>query len=201
MELSGKIQMPPNSPWLMLAEEDKRGLQPNQEKVINGFTIYRIKRYTTWTYMKLLVKSVGKKCFSIGFGCLFTVGVDLQINLLHVLSKRQINLPPQSCFVRQAPPHCYKPHEIRDYYFFKAIASTNPWDQDTLEVNQNCVIMTISGSPGMLAFARPRDQVWVDVEMDSRLIFLMRSILQEFRIGLITGLKRATSLSHQENCS
>ncbi|XP_071724167.1 putative F-box protein At1g65770 [Rutidosis leptorrhynchoides] len=103
-----------------------------------------------------LPETLGRKCRSVGYGWLFTVDVDLQLNLLNPLTRHQINLPSYMELRTGV-----QLHEKRNAYIDKVIASTDPWNSQAQHYNQDCVIMTISGiASGLLAFARPGDEAW-----------------------------------------
>ncbi|KAM7266769.1 hypothetical protein ACFE04_008935 [Oxalis oulophora] len=166
VDLLDKFRTPPNIPWLMLAEENKRGLPTNNTTTTTSTatrrTFYDLSDKRI--YQVDLPKTIGRKCRGVGNGWLFTIDLDLRISLLHALSGRQINLPHQTSFTRQCPPgYSWEPYETRDYYITKAIVSTNPWDSERQDYNQNCIVMTISGRIPMLAFAKLGDQIWTDI--------------------------------------
>ncbi|KAM7260020.1 hypothetical protein ACFE04_015761 [Oxalis oulophora] len=159
------IQTPPNVPWLMLAEKTKWGLQ--SDKLINKPRRFFNLRDNKIYHMKL-PETMGRKCRTIGFGWILTIGLDLQINLVHPLFKLRIDLPPESSFVEPLKSAFYNPKRVRYIKVQKAVASNNPWDTEAKHPNKDCVIMAIYGQYGHLAFTRPGDKAWIDVQTPHR---------------------------------
>ncbi|KAM7263616.1 hypothetical protein ACFE04_001299 [Oxalis oulophora] len=145
---------PPNVPWLMLSENN------NKCDIRSFFNLKNNKIHDL-----KLSETIGRRCFGIGYGWLLTIGTDLKINLVNPLTRRQIDLPPQSSFLRQSN---IEPIMIRKYYISKVVASTDPWDSKANCYNKNCVIMVIYGLIGKLAFVKLGRKTWIDVQMPSR---------------------------------
>ncbi|KAM7270225.1 hypothetical protein ACFE04_029439 [Oxalis oulophora] len=158
-----KVQLPPIIPWLMLAQEDTRGLQTNQEYLNAPRGFYNLS--DNQIYYLDLPETINRKCWSVGFGSFVTVDLNLEIYLLQAFSKRQIKLPHQTSFSRQYPDGHFNRHETRDRCIKKVVVSSNPWDLTSHNYNQDCVVMTIYC--GMLAFAKLGDNSWTDVHIPS----------------------------------
>ena len=92
---AGKLPLPPSCPWLMLAEESERIEKINDEESrTRGF--FNLRNAKGYNFE--LPEVAERRCFGTSFGWLLTIGTDLQINLLHPLSKPLLCLPPQPTF-------------------------------------------------------------------------------------------------------
>ncbi|KAM7258341.1 hypothetical protein ACFE04_014082 [Oxalis oulophora] len=149
------IPISPKSPWLMLAEEDVWG-HSNSNNMRQFFDLSNGK-----IYRLNLPDTINRRCLSVGFGWLFTIDFDLQINLFHPLTGRKINLPPYSTFKQE--DHDYQINGLHEILLWKAVASADPWNYKTQEFNQDCVITTTYGIR-LLAFAKLGDKTWTDIK-------------------------------------
>ncbi|KAM7267615.1 hypothetical protein ACFE04_009781 [Oxalis oulophora] len=148
----------PKVPWLMLSEEDRRGLS-NTNPMRTFFNLSTGKLFDL-----NLPDTINKKCVSVGFGWLFTIDINLQVQLFHPLTHRKFNLPRYSTFKEFDPVYHDNLKEPCKIPFDKAVASTDPWDQKIQDFNQDCVIMTTNGFGQ--AFAKLGDKTWTDIEME-----------------------------------
>ncbi|KAM7259061.1 hypothetical protein ACFE04_014802 [Oxalis oulophora] len=164
---AGKIHTPPNAPWLMLAEEITKGNQPRPRPHPRPRRFFNLS--DNKIYHMNLPETMNRKCRSIGFGWILTNGLDLQINLIHPLSKLKIDLPPESSFVEQLI--AFEPERVRLIQIKKAVASTNPWDTEAHCYNQKCIIMTIYGQYSRLAFTKPGNKTWIDIKTPPKTAF------------------------------
>ncbi|KAM7257441.1 hypothetical protein ACFE04_013182 [Oxalis oulophora] len=157
------LQFPPKVPWLLLAEEDKWGCSSTnsmRQVLINLSNRQVIQLY--------LPETINRKCFSVGFGWILTIDIYLQINLLHPLQGRQINLPHYS--TSNLYEHKDKLNGPVEILFWKAVASADPWNYETHNFNSDCVIMIIheKGSPSI---AKLGDKVWTKIKTPPRQYF------------------------------
>ncbi|KAL2557452.1 ABC transporter family protein [Forsythia ovata] len=112
----------------------------------------------------------GRRCLGAHYGWLFTVGFDLQINLLHPFSRQQICLPPFLTFPAQRYEYdeTYMPQEDIESFVKKIAISSNPQSKNNLhDYNHECVILAIYGEFGVLAFARLGDTLWTNIQVPS----------------------------------
>lgn len=101
-------------------------------------------------------------------GWLVTLGIDLKINLLHPLLRKQIPLPP----IGTLPLHnSSSPVEDFDRFIRKVAISSkvqpnykNPVG-DNGKYSPNPIVMTIYGQGDYLGFARLGDKVWTNIEV------------------------------------
>ncbi|KAM7251548.1 hypothetical protein ACFE04_023431 [Oxalis oulophora] len=141
--LLDKIRYPPNVPWMMIvAENNKLGLPDSRD---NNIRLFCNVFDNCVSYCINLPELLCRKSRCVGFGWMLTINLDLQINLINPLSKRKIDLPPESSFTKHHRcPHS-EPMRIRDLTIQKAVVSTNPWNTGAKHHNKNCIIMTIYG--------------------------------------------------------
>ncbi|KAM7267819.1 hypothetical protein ACFE04_009985 [Oxalis oulophora] len=159
-----KFQSPPYTPLLFLAEKDIRGLSTTSN--INDHTRTFLNLSNRQKINLNLPATIGKRCLSVGYGWLLTVGLDFQINLFHPFTQRQISLPHLSTFANQWDPEYETRIKIRNMFVHRAIASANPWNSEAEDFNKDCIIMT-TYEIGLPAFAKIGDQAWTDVKTPS----------------------------------
>ncbi|KAK7835560.1 putative f-box protein [Quercus suber] len=92
---------------------------------------------------------------------------DLQINLLHPISKHLLCLPPQPTFSWQYDSDL-EPKDICEMFLQRVVLSKSPWNPATQECDCDCVIMVIYGEYQQLAFTRPGYKSWTDIKSSRR---------------------------------
>ncbi|XP_030963444.1 putative F-box protein At5g55150 [Quercus lobata] len=161
-----KLPLPPSCPWLMLAEENEQSEKSNNEESrtrTRGFFNLRNAKVHNFE----LPEVAGRRCFGTSFGWLLTIGTDLQINLLHPMSKHLLCLPPQPTFSWQYDSDL-EPKDIIGMFLKKVVLSRSPWNPATQECDCDCVIMVIYGEYRQLAFTRPGNKAWMDIKSSRR---------------------------------
>ncbi|KAL2540066.1 putative F-box protein [Abeliophyllum distichum] len=163
--LKKKPSLPTRYPRLMLSEKVDTKDQGNQDDR------YFLNLLTSKTCKLKLPEASGRRCLGAHYGWLFTVGFDLQINLLHPFSRQQICLPPFLTFPAQRYEYdeTYPPQEDIEFFVKKIAISSNPQNKNNLhDYNHECVILAIYGEFCVLAFARLGDTLWTNILVPSR---------------------------------
>ncbi|KAK6935317.1 Domain unknown function DUF295 [Dillenia turbinata] len=136
-------------PWLMLAD--------NNNYTENTREFFDLSNYGI--IQKLNLPEVkGRKCFS-SHGWLITISDDLDITLLHPLSRREISLPNLDTL--GLPDMLHIDFNASSCYFYKAILSSSP------SRSSNYVVMLIHGTllgQAQLAFCRAGDKYWTPID-------------------------------------
>ncbi|XP_074374740.1 putative F-box protein At5g55150 [Apium graveolens] len=176
-----KPVLPPESPILFLAEqvaeggalscdfndEYEEGLEEDGGDGLVGTTrgLYRLATGKTCNIE--LPEASGKLILGTNKGWLLTLGIDLEINLLHPLSRKQIQLPPIGAF----PRHNFSlPEKDFDMFIRKVAMSSKIQSNKNLVTGSgtyspNPLVMTIYGEGDYLGFARLGDKVWTNIEI------------------------------------
>ncbi|KAL2555974.1 putative F-box protein [Forsythia ovata] len=163
--LKKKPSLPTRYPRIMLSEKVDTKDQGNQDDR------YFLNLLTSKTCKLKLPEARSRRCLGAHYGWLFTVGFDLQINLLHPFSRQQICLPPLLTFPDQQYEYdeTYPPQEVIRSFVKKIAISSNPQTKNNLhDYNHECVILAIYGEFDVLAFARLGDTLWTNIQVPSR---------------------------------
>ncbi|VFQ66307.1 unnamed protein product [Cuscuta campestris] len=144
-------------------------------------------------YRLRMPQTMGKKCFSIGFGWMLTIGLDSQIHIVHLLRRgRQISLPPPSSLPQRYDPTAFTPHQIRCGTFRKALASADPY-LSSPRSSSPCIIMAIHGGLWHLAFTRPgAHDAWTGVDLPTPRNFFMDVVFHRHKFYAVTQAGRIT---------
>ncbi|KAL3524127.1 hypothetical protein ACH5RR_016961 [Cinchona calisaya] len=154
---SKEEKSPPLPPWFVPAEDDKV-VKDAAPKIRSFFNLSTLK-----TYDFELPEASGRNCLGASYGCIFTLGYDLQINLLHPFTREQIPLPSMLAFTNQYNySQDFWPQEVFDTFVRKVVLSSNPWTE------KDCIVAAIYGEFRLLAFARIGDTVWTNIQVPSR---------------------------------
>ncbi|KAM7279319.1 hypothetical protein ACFE04_006453 [Oxalis oulophora] len=156
--LSGN-QISPKFPWLMLAEKDKWG-HSSSDTVRNFYDMSNGKIYNL-----NLPETISRVCLSVGFGWLLTIDINSSINLFHPLIGRKIELPHYSTLLKNNV--IGRDKKVRRILFWKAVASTDPWNYKTQNFNQDCVIIA-TYERGLPAIVKLGDKAWKDIQTRHR---------------------------------
>ncbi|KAL3837922.1 hypothetical protein ACJIZ3_022513 [Penstemon smallii] len=173
--------LPPRFPWVMLTDIAEKNYPKVTEDIdsrdllvkevekndhIEGMNKRRFFSFSTSKIYEFeLPEATRKKCLGVSYGWLMTVGYDLQINLLHPFTRQQIAMPHMLSFNDQYNyDKDLKPQKFVDSFVIKAVMSSNPQNN----CNEDCFILAIYGECSVLAFARPRDEIWTNIEVTSR---------------------------------
>ncbi|KAF5194699.1 F-box skip23-like protein [Thalictrum thalictroides] len=153
-----------SAPWLMLAKRvnDQIG---DDGKIRTCYSL------STKHLFKLeLPEAQRRRCWGTSYGWIVTMGVDLNINLLHPITRVQISLPSQPTFPRQYT-HRITPKEICRIYLHKIALASNPyfWGTNnnttiTPPTPESSLVMALYGEYCELAIASPGDKTWRSVE-------------------------------------
>ncbi|KAK9292376.1 hypothetical protein L1049_020343 [Liquidambar formosana] len=168
-DVEAKPPSPPMFPWLILAEDgDKEDERIKDKEFIQSRRFFNLSNANVYEFQ--LPEASSRRCLGTHFGWLFTLGLDLQISLLHPFTRHQIPLPPQPTFSDQYEPSGeFGPEDVRYIFIRKAVLSSNPWKKTTEDYErQDCAVMTIYGEVSKLAFARLGDTSWTNVQVPSR---------------------------------
>ncbi|CDP05893.1 unnamed protein product [Coffea canephora] len=157
-------EKPPLPPWL-----DEDGLK-DAPKIRRFFNLSTLKAYEFE-----LPEASGRNCVGASYGCIFTLGHDLQISLVHPFTRKQISLPSMLAFSdHYAYHHEYRPQELFSMFVEKVALSSNPWLDEKTGLHDDhthqdcCVIAAIYGEVSILAFARLGDEVWTNIRVPSK---------------------------------
>ncbi|KAF5204264.1 hypothetical protein FRX31_006148, partial [Thalictrum thalictroides] len=137
----------PCAPWLMLAKS--KNDKQFKKAAIRTFYCHSTKRVFNY----YLPQAKGTRCWGTPNGWLVTVGLDLNIHLLHPLSRLQISLPSLPTFQHQYRGFVAPEHLCKSYLKKFALAS-----------GQCPLVMVIYGEIRYLAVASPGDEAWTSVE-------------------------------------
>ncbi|KAH7840742.1 hypothetical protein Vadar_020986 [Vaccinium darrowii] len=139
-------------PWLMLSEKDK----PDERQFVSlrkGGVIRKIN----------LPEARGKRCLE-SLGWFVTISEDGDMSLLHPFTRAKINLPHVTTFkyydLDSLEYICSKKDCMKNHHGFiqKAVLSSCPKESN------DYVLVVIYTGCGILAFWRPGDKSWTDVE-------------------------------------
>ncbi|KAF9616485.1 hypothetical protein IFM89_029782 [Coptis chinensis] len=147
------------SPWLMLPERDENN--SDGEQVHNNNRKF-VCLSSGKTFNVYLPECQGSRCFGSPFGWLLTVGLDLNIHLLNPLTRAQLSLPPQRTFPFQSESYI-EPSHLRKIVVFKFVMSSSMPNSEN-----DCIVMVICSQFNSLAFARPGDKAWTEIESPPR---------------------------------
>ncbi|CAA2961550.1 Hypothetical predicted protein [Olea europaea subsp. europaea] len=167
--LKKKPSLPTRYPRIMLAEKIDTEDQENrgdQDASVRCF----LNLLASKTYRLQLPEASGRKCRGAHYGWLWTIGIDLQINLLHPFSRQQICLPLMLTFPDQYEyDETFKPQEVWDFFVRKIAMSSNPRKEISSHAyNEDCTIVAIYGEFAILAFTKLGDTVWTNISVHSR---------------------------------
>ncbi|XP_022890271.1 putative F-box protein At5g55150 [Olea europaea var. sylvestris] len=164
--LKKKPSLPTRYPRLMLAEKIDTEDQENQDASIRCF----LNLLTSKRFQLQLPEANGRKCTGAHYGWLWTIGTDLQINLLHPFSRQQICLPPMLTFPDQYEYNeKFTPQEVWYFFVSKIAMSSNPCKEKSLhDYNEDCTVVAIYGEFSILAFTKLGGTVWTNISVHSR---------------------------------
>ncbi|KAL3837966.1 hypothetical protein ACJIZ3_022557 [Penstemon smallii] len=175
--------LPPRFPWVMLTDIAEKNYpkvtgdvypadmlveEVKKNEYIEGMHNRRFFSISTSkTYEFELPEATRRKCLGVCYGWLLTIGYDLQINLLHPFTRLQIGMPSLLSFKSFENLDDYdedfNPQDVFDFFVKKAVMSSNPRNTS----NEDCIVLAIYGECRVLAFARPGDKVWTDINVPS----------------------------------
>ncbi|KAK1290299.1 hypothetical protein QJS10_CPB18g01512 [Acorus calamus] len=144
-------------PWMMLCDDD------HENQTRGFFSITEGK-----THRLVLPEIIGKRCCGSSHGWLMTIDRKANMNLLHPLSRTQIPLPHPPPPGEELPDdYNYEPGFLQCISVNKAVLSADPYVSP-----EDCVVMSIYGHIGKLAFCRLSDKSWTLVSQYPFLRFL-----------------------------
>ncbi|CAA3011108.1 Hypothetical predicted protein [Olea europaea subsp. europaea] len=166
--LKKKPSLPTRYPGIMLAEKIDTEDQENRDDQDASIRCF-LNLLTSKKYLLQLPEVRGRKCTGAHYGWLWTIGIDLQINLLHPFSRQQICLPPMLTFPDQYEYNeKFKPQEVWDGFVSKIVMSSNPLKEKSLhDYNEDSTMVAIYGEFAILAFTKLGDIVWTNISVQS----------------------------------
>ncbi|KAF5178086.1 F-box protein [Thalictrum thalictroides] len=144
----------PYAPWLMLAKSKNDKFKKG---AIRTFYCHSTKRVFNY----YLPQAKGTRCWGTPYGWLVTLGLDLNINLLHPLSRLQISLPSLLTFQHQFRGPRVRPQKLCRVFVTKFAFAFDP---SSPESGQFPLVMAIYGEIRFLAIASPGDEAWTSVK-------------------------------------
>ncbi|XP_022890268.1 putative F-box protein At5g55150 [Olea europaea var. sylvestris] len=167
--LKKKPSLPTRYPRIMLAEKIDTEDQQNRDDQDASIRCF-LNLLTSKTYQLQLPEARGRKCTGAHYGWLWTIGIDLQINLLHPFSRQQICLPPMLTLPDQyVYDERFMPQEVWGVFVAKIVMSSNPLKDKCLhDYNEDCTIVAIYGEYAILVFTKLGDTVWTNISVQSR---------------------------------
>uniref|UniRef100_A0A5B7ANM9 KIB1-4 beta-propeller domain-containing protein n=1 Tax=Davidia involucrata TaxID=16924 RepID=A0A5B7ANM9_DAVIN len=145
----------PQVPWLMLAEEEDDNNNSNSNSNFRDF--YSLTKCKIHRVM--LPEASGKRCFS-SQGWLLTIGKDEEVNLVHPLSRVQIQLPNLTTVsdLEEMATAAIGTGEMYLTFIQNVVLSCSPSSDNVV------VVMVIHGALSKLAFHKTGDDAWTTVE-------------------------------------
>ncbi|KAL3837902.1 hypothetical protein ACJIZ3_022493 [Penstemon smallii] len=173
--------LPPQSPWVMLTDIAEKKFpmvtgdmissemlvkEVEKKEHIEGMNKRRFFSFSTSKIYEFeLPEATRKKCLGVGYGWLLTIDYDLQIKLLHPYTRKQIDMPHLLSFKNQYNyDKDFKPQDVVYSFVTKAVMSSNPQNN----CNEDCIILAIYGEYRVLAYAKPGDEVWTNINVPSK---------------------------------
>uniref|UniRef100_A0A5B7ALQ3 KIB1-4 beta-propeller domain-containing protein n=1 Tax=Davidia involucrata TaxID=16924 RepID=A0A5B7ALQ3_DAVIN len=146
----------PQVPWLMLAEEEDDNNNSNSNSNFRDF--YSLTKCKIHRVM--LPEASGKRCFS-SQGWLLTIGKDEEVNLVHPLSRVQIQLPNLTTVsdLEEMATAAIGTGEMYLTFIQRVVLSCSP-----SMTTSDYVVMVIHGACPKLAFHKKGDDAWTTVE-------------------------------------
>ncbi|PIA55429.1 hypothetical protein AQUCO_00700014v1 [Aquilegia coerulea] len=152
------------TPWLMLTKRVNDNIE-DKGRVRSCYSLSSKRLFNLE-----LPEAQRRRCWGTPYGWLVTIGVDLNIHLLHPMTREQISLPSQPTFPYQYKVHV-PPKELCQYYIKNFALASNPssWGINTSTttprtLESSSLVMAIYGEFRSLAIAYPGDQVWTSVQ-------------------------------------
>lgn len=152
LHVNANIGNTPLIPWLMLPESES--WKDGYRGFYNPATHEASKVY--------LPEAKGRRCCGSGYGWIVSIGQDMEINLLNLLTREQLSLPPQFTFTEYGYTtneelHAeYTNEDLLSIFITKAILTCNPSEGE-------CAVVAVLAAEAdfQVVFAKPGDAAWI----------------------------------------